>query len=88
VIKHTASFVAMNGKKFLVSLTEKEKQNPQFEFLKPTHDLFQFFLKLVDAYKLCLQPKRDDIERYMNYTQDKNNVHARCIERYEYENQL
>jgi splicing factor 3A subunit 1 len=40
IIKHTASFVAKNGKKFLVALTEREKQNPQFEFLRPTHDLF------------------------------------------------
>jgi splicing factor 3A subunit 1 len=28
VIKHTAQFVAKNGRKFLVALTEREKLNP------------------------------------------------------------
>lgn len=58
IIKHTAQFVAKNGQKFLMALTEREKQNPQFEFLKPNHSLFAFFTSLVDAYSKCIMPKR------------------------------
>lgn len=58
IIKHTAQFVAKNGQKFLMALTEREKQNPQFEFLKPNHALFAFFTSLVDAYSKCIMPKR------------------------------
>jgi len=43
IIKHAAQFVAENGQRFLIALTEREKSNPQFEFLKPTHSLFPFF---------------------------------------------
>ena len=58
IIKHTAQFVAKNGQKFLIALTEREKQNPQFEFLKPNHALFPFFTNLVDAYSKCIMPKK------------------------------
>lgn len=54
VIKHTAQFVAKNGKKFLMALTEREKQNPSFEFLKPTNWTFNFFINLVNAYQKIL----------------------------------
>lgn len=58
IIKHTAQFVAKNGQKFLIALTEREKQNPQFEFLKPNHALFAFFTNLVDGYSKCIMPKK------------------------------
>ena len=32
IIKHAAQFVAENGQRFLIALTEREKSNPQFEF--------------------------------------------------------
>jgi len=58
VIKLTAQFVAKNGQKFLIALTEREKQNPQFDFLKPTHSLFSYFTNLVDAYSKCINPSK------------------------------
>jgi splicing factor 3A subunit 1 len=58
VIKHTAQFVAKNGQKFLVALTEREKNNAQFDFLKPNHHLFSFLTNLIDAYSKCLIPKK------------------------------
>ena len=36
IIKLTAQFVARNGQKFLVGLTQREARNPQFDFLKPS----------------------------------------------------
>merc|ERR1712187_908004 len=50
IIKLTAQFVARNGQKFLIGLTQRESRNPQFDFLKPTHALFGYFTSRVDAY--------------------------------------
>eukprot|EP01016_Furgasonia_blochmanni_P005767 TRINITY_DN12269_c0_g1_i3.p1 TRINITY_DN12269_c0_g1~~TRINITY_DN12269_c0_g1_i3.p1 ORF type:complete len:237 (-),score=48.23 TRINITY_DN12269_c0_g1_i3:72-782(-) len=58
IIRLTAQFVAKNGQKFLTALTEREKQNPQFDFLKPTHQLFALFTSYVDAYVKCLAPRK------------------------------
>lgn len=58
IIKHTAQFVAKNGQKFLIGLTEREKQNPTFDFLKPTNALFTFFTGLVESYAKCFMIKR------------------------------
>lgn len=30
MIQHTAQYVAINGKDFLIALSEREKNNPQF----------------------------------------------------------
>ncbi|KAG5556914.1 hypothetical protein RHGRI_007226 [Rhododendron griersonianum] len=37
IITLTAQFVARNGKSFLYRLTNRESNNQQFQFLKPTH---------------------------------------------------
>merc|ERR1712125_263272 len=63
IIKLTAQFVARNGQKFLIGLTQRESRNPQFDFLKPTHALFGYFTSLVDAYTKCLMPNKDDVEK-------------------------
>lgn len=63
IIKLTAQFVARNGQKFLIGLTQRESRNPQFDFLKPTHALFGYFTSLVDAYTKCLMPNKDEIEK-------------------------
>lgn len=63
IIKLTAQFVARNGQKFLIGLTQRESRNPQFDFLKPTHALFGYFTSLVDAYTKCLMPNKEEIEK-------------------------
>mmetsp|Transcript_89765 Transcript_89765/g.257173 ORF Transcript_89765/g.257173 Transcript_89765/m.257173 type:complete len:710 (-) Transcript_89765:129-2258(-) len=63
IIKLTAQFVARNGQKFLIGLTQRESRNPQFDFLKPTHALFGYFTSLVDAYTKCLMPNKDEMEK-------------------------
>ncbi|CAE8712043.1 unnamed protein product [Polarella glacialis] len=73
IIKLTAQFVARNGQKFLIGLTQRESRNPQFDFLKPTHALFGYFTSLVDAYTKCLMPNKEEVEklkRCMNSTQE------------------
>ena len=63
IIKLTAQFVARNGQKFLIGLSNREQRSPQFDFLKPTHALFGFFTNLVDSYTLCLVPQKDDLTK-------------------------
>merc|ERR1711879_111687 len=63
MIKLTAQFVARNGQKFLIGLTQRESRNPQFDFLKPTHALLGYFTSLVDAYTKCLMPNKDEVEK-------------------------
>merc|ERR1711912_176714 len=63
IIKLTAQFVARNGQKFLIGLTQRESRNPQFDFLKPTHALFGYFTTLVDAYAKCLMPNKVEVEK-------------------------
>ena len=58
IIKLTAQFVARNGKSFLNGLTNRENNNPQFHFLKPTHSMFMFFTSLADAYSKVLMPPK------------------------------
>ena len=50
IIKLTAQYTASSGVKFLYGLTNREFKNPQFDFLKPTHALFAYFMALVDQY--------------------------------------
>lgn len=55
VVRLTALFVAMNGRSFMTTLSQKEARNYQFDFLRPQHSLYQFFSRLVDQYTLLLQ---------------------------------
>jgi len=87
VIKLTAQFVARNGQKFLIGLTEREKQNPQFDFLKPNHQLFPFFTNLVDAYSKVTNPTKGDITKLQQFGNDKMAILNASGERFEYEHQ-
>jgi splicing factor 3A subunit 1 len=59
IVRLTAQFVARNGRQFLTSLMSKEARNPQFDFLKPAHGLFNYFTKLVEQYTKILIPSRE-----------------------------
>lgn len=91
IIKHSAQFVAENGQRFLIALTEREKSNPQFEFLKPTNALFPFFTTLIDSYSTILNmfknKKSDPLKkRLMTNVADKHEIFLRAGQRFEYEN--
>lgn len=68
-----------------MALTEREKQNVQFDFLKPTHPMFSFFTNLVDAYNNCLNPKKEDISQIQENVQNRMSVLKRASERFEWE---
>ena len=52
-------------------LAQRERKNPQYDFLKPTHMLFIYFTSLVDSYARSLQPPKellDSLELESDYT--------------------
>ena len=85
IIKLTAQFVAKNGEKFLMGLSDREARNPQYDFLKPTHVLFPYFTALVDAYSLCLLPRVDHIKILQGNLLSRENILQRCLEKFKYE---
>lgn len=58
VVKLTAQFVARNGRQFLVNLMNREQRNYQFDFLRPQHSLYPYFLKLIEQYTKILIPAK------------------------------
>ncbi|XP_050373101.1 probable splicing factor 3A subunit 1 [Argentina anserina] len=85
IIKLTAQFVARNGKSFLNGLSNRESNNPQFHFLKPTHSMFMFFTSLADAYSKVLMPPKGLTDKLKNSVADMTTVLERCVHRLEWE---
>eukprot|EP00398_MALV-I-01_sp_L67-1_P000856 gene856-297_t len=88
IIKLTAQFVARNGQKFLVGLSQREQRNPQFDFLKPTHSLFGFFTALVDAYTKCLLPAKEDLETLKEYIASDEKLLDNAMNRFYYQEKV
>lgn len=61
-MKLTALFTASRGREFLAALSTKEGRNYQFDFLRPTHNLFGYFNRLVEQYTKVLHPQKDMLE--------------------------
>ncbi|XP_065867612.1 probable splicing factor 3A subunit 1 [Euphorbia lathyris] len=85
IIKLTAQCVARNGQTFLTGLTNREMNNPQFHFLKPTHSMFTFFTGLADAYSKVLMPPKGLNEKLKKSVTDMTTVLERCSHRLEWE---
>ncbi|EFX04854.1 pre-mRNA splicing factor [Grosmannia clavigera kw1407] len=50
MLRLTASFVAVHGRRFQTSLLQREVNNAQFQFLLPSHSLHNYFQRMVDQY--------------------------------------
>ncbi|UJR14059.1 hypothetical protein I4U23_001056 [Adineta vaga] len=74
IVRLTAQFVARNGRQFLTSLMSKEARNPQFDFLKPAHGLFNYFTKLVEQYTKILIPPRDYAAKLTNDIENQQKI--------------
>ena len=59
VLKLTAQFAAKNGKQFILHLSQKESRNPQFDFLKPHHNLHPLYQALLNQYSNVLEPTKE-----------------------------
>jgi splicing factor 3A subunit 1 len=88
VIKLTAQYTAISGRKFLAGLATREQRNPQFDFLKPTHALFGYFTQLVDSYDKVLKissQRKTKLEDALKPNGDgRANVLDRCVHRLEW----
>nr|XP_010912053.1 probable splicing factor 3A subunit 1 [Elaeis guineensis] len=85
IIKLTAQFVARNGKVFLNKLSDREANNPQFHFLRPTHSMFTCFTALTDACSKVLMPPKGVTEKLRSSACDMTSVLERCLHRLEWE---
>ncbi|OAA63317.1 pre-mRNA splicing factor [Niveomyces insectorum RCEF 264] len=52
MLRLTASFAAVHGRRFLTNLVQREVNNPQYQFLLPNHSLHNYFQRMVDQYTL------------------------------------
>ena len=74
IIKISAQFVAKNGQKFLSDLIRREKDNPQFDFMKPQHTLFGFFTFLVGCYAKILNNKNEIMTKIEKYATNSDEI--------------
>lgn len=85
IIKLVALFVARCGKSFLQGLSSREMNNPQFNFLRPTHSMFTCFTQLADSYSKVLMPSKDMTEKLRESVVDMTTILERCLHRLEWE---
>ena len=74
IIKISAQFVAKNGQKFLSDLIRREKDNPQFDFMKPQHTLFGYFTFLVGCYAKILNNKNEIMSKIEKYATNSDEI--------------
>lgn len=84
VIKLVALYVAKNGKSFMEKISEREAGNFQFDFLRPTHSVFQFFTKLVEQYAKIINPAKNVVSGLERDANDRYGVLRRIMKRVEY----
>ncbi|KAK9458345.1 Pre-mRNA splicing factor PRP21 like protein-domain-containing protein [Dipodascopsis uninucleata] len=81
ILRQTALFVARNGRSFASLLAQREERNYQFDFLRPNHSLYQYYMKLVDQYVKVLSPPKDLKERLEDNIKNKYIVLERAQQR-------
>jgi len=87
VLRLTALYTAKNGEAFKRTLTHKESNNFQFDFLRPTHSYYTYFVNLVDQYKILLDHENDKerrIEELRRNIEDRFHLLGRAKQRAEY----
>lgn len=74
IVKLTAQFVARNGRQFLTNLMNREQRNYQFDFLRPQHSLFNYFMKLLEQYTKILVPNKNLMGRLKKESEDPKSI--------------
>ncbi|KAL3193304.1 hypothetical protein MRX96_046817 [Rhipicephalus microplus] len=74
IVKLTAQFVARNGRQFLTNLMNREQRNYQFDFLRPQHSLFTYFMKLLEQYTKILVPGKDLMPRLKRESEEPKSI--------------
>ena len=68
---------------FLVALSEREKNNPQYEFLRSTSKNNGYFLAVVGAYTAILEMSAEEMERWASYARGEG-ILERCKEVFDF----
>ncbi|OMJ20935.1 Splicing factor 3A subunit 1 [Smittium culicis] len=84
IIKLSAQFVAINGRAFMSSILQREQRNSQFDFLRPSHRLFPYFINLVEQYSKILNPPKDLLNRLESNIKENLNILERLRIRKDY----
>ncbi|OLY82442.1 putative splicing factor 3A subunit 1 [Smittium mucronatum] len=84
IIKTTAQFVAKNGRAFMTSIIQREQRNSQFDFLKPSHRLFPYFINLTEQYSKILLPPPSLLERLNSNINNRASIMERINTRENY----
>ncbi|KAI8913279.1 putative pre-mRNA splicing factor [Gorgonomyces haynaldii] len=85
ILKLTAQYVARNGREFLQLLAQRENRNPQFEFVRPSHSLYNYFTKLVDQYTKIMLKQANIMQQLGDNITDRVKVIDRIMQRVNYE---
>jgi splicing factor 3A subunit 1 len=85
IIKLTAQYVALNGRSFLNGLLTRESRNPQFDFLKGHHILFNYFTALVESYSRVIAPAEDTVEKLRKDAEDRVDILERAFQRLDWD---
>ena len=85
IVKLTAQFVARNGTLFMTSLGQREQKNSQFDFMRPSHSLYGYFMKLVSQYTKILVPPKHLLNYLEINVTDRYKVLDRISKRLEFE---
>ena len=88
IVKLTAQFCARNGRQFLLQVTTNEGRNPQFDFLKPLHPLFQLFQQLTAAYSLVIRPEDGYLDGLRQDLAKPERILERVLARKKYQQQI
>ncbi|EGC34429.1 hypothetical protein DICPUDRAFT_153372 [Dictyostelium purpureum] len=88
-IRLTAQFIAKNGESFYNELLNRESKNNQFDFLKPTNHLYEWFRALVESYSDVIYPPANIKEKLQTpeFT-DKQVILERSMNRFEYNQKI
>eukprot|EP00283_Hemiselmis_rufescens_P009358 CAMPEP_0173427322 /NCGR_PEP_ID=MMETSP1357-20121228/6540_1 /TAXON_ID=77926 /ORGANISM="Hemiselmis rufescens, Strain PCC563" /LENGTH=543 /DNA_ID=CAMNT_0014391135 /DNA_START=194 /DNA_END=1821 /DNA_ORIENTATION=+ len=85
IIKLTAQYVAVNGRSFLNGLLTRESRNPQFDFLKGHHFLFNYFTALVESYTKVLNPPEEVIQKLKKDAVDRVDILEQAFSRLDWD---
>lgn len=85
IIRLTAQFTARNGPDFVSGLIARERDNPQFDFIKPNNAMHPYFRKLFELYQMCITPPSHMVERVNEIIEHPETVLKRCEQRAKYE---
>ena len=74
ILRLTALFVARHGNAFQRAIADRESRNYQFDFLRPNHSLYPYFLQMVGEYNKVLLPPKDMLDKARRLAEDKEAV--------------